>query len=180
MSCVASGFWLAQAGAWTEGLIGCEWGYWWFPPRPNTDAFRASRVRAPQPEVPRHMRNQRRRLTSRGLAEVRFSGSFFRGVGSLSRPLNVEEGAGNLSHLLLGGEQSWPAAGLPQPWEPQLAASRLPPRSRSAPRSRAAAISRLLGAAEPLRKCFCLCSAARFPMLLGTGSQLSCLLVCLY
>lgn len=41
-------------------------------------------------------------------------------------------------------------------------------------------ITCLLGAAEPLRKCFCLCSSARFPMLLGTGSQLSCLLVCLY
>lgn len=102
------------------------------------------------------------------------------GAGSQSRLLNLEDRAGNLSHLLLGGEASWSAAGLPQLWETELAVSYSPPRSRSAFANCAEGITRLLGAAEPLRKCFCLCSAARFPMLLGTGSQLSCLLVCLY
>lgn len=66
-----------QARAWTEQLIRSEQGYLWFPLHPNIDALRASRVRSPQPEVPRHMRNQQSRLRNRGLGQVRFSGSFF-------------------------------------------------------------------------------------------------------
>lgn len=56
-----------------------EWVSSWFPAHPNIDAFRASPVRSPQPEVPQHMRNQQSQLTNRGLGEVRFSGSFVGG-----------------------------------------------------------------------------------------------------
>lgn len=91
------------------------------------------------------------------------------------------------------GEGSWKSLPSPAGWRGERVRSRAawaaadparcqlsPPRSRPASANCAEGITRLLGAAEPLRKCFCLCSTARFPMLLGTGSQLSCLLVCLY
>ena len=135
----------------------------------------ASQHRCPQglscSVSPRHTRNQHSRLTDGAPLELGFPGSFFGGVWSQSQLLNSEEGAGNLSHLLLGGEASRSAAGLPRLWQTQPAVGSSPPRSASA--NGAEGIARLLGAAEPLRKCFCLCSAARFPMLLGTGSQLS-------
>lgn len=53
----------------------------------------------------------------------------FWGAGSQSRLLNLEEGAGNLSRLLLGGEASGSAAGPPQlrPSSPSAIASPLPP-----------------------------------------------------
>lgn len=70
-----------EAQAWTEPLIRSERRYFWFPLHPNITAFRASRVRSPQPEVPWHTRNQQSRLTNRGLGEVRFPGSFFGGWG---------------------------------------------------------------------------------------------------
>lgn len=137
-----------------------ERGDLWFPPHPTSDAFRASRVRGPaahaQPEV--WVRSD--------------SQAAFWGAGSQSRLLSSEEGAADPSR------PAGAAAGPPPPWAPGLPGRSSPPRSAFA--NRAEGITRLLGAAEPLRKCFCLCSAARFPMLLGTGSQLSCLLVCLY
>lgn len=164
MAHVARSSWPTQARAWPGRLTRSEGGDLWFPPHPTSDAFRASRVRGPAAHA-----QPAERLATRGPREVRFSGSFLGGLG-------VNPGCSARRRELQISPVS--TAGPPPQWEPELPISSSPPRSAFA--NCAEGITRLLGAAEPLRKCFCLCSAARFPMLLGTGSQLSCLLVCLY